>query len=66
MINFEILQYLLSVASSNFSNHFDLNYKSSYFNLTIQNPVCTGLIYFTETLDDLWDRMKRQLLTPIA
>lgn len=43
MINFEILQYLLSVASSKFSNHFDLNYKSSYFNLTIQNPVCTGL-----------------------
>jgi len=34
---------VLNVASSKFSNPFDLNNESSYFNLTIQNPVCTSL-----------------------
>lgn len=33
---------VVSAASSKYSNFFNLNDKPSYFNLNIQNPVCTG------------------------
>lgn len=33
---------VVSVASAEYSKCFNLNCKPSYFNLNIQNPVCTG------------------------